>query len=370
MRNENSRDIAVVKDGSELSVTEVKAQIGKIQELMHGLMQDGTHYGPSFPGDTKKNLLKPGADKLCLMFRLRPQFAQDIKKNEAGHMEVLTRCELFHMGSGTKVAEGAGMATTMESKHRWRNANLRCPECGKETIIKGKEEYGGGLICYAKKGGCGAKYADDDARLASQPRGKVENENIADCYNTVIKISKKRAYVDAVITACAASDIFTQDAEDFAETSPAAPREAKETGGNSGQKRAPAKTGGAREAMSESVCRHKAVELGNLLKTVHAGQPLYQEKEIEKMREQVRQMQRDCPSDEKRLPMLDRLIRTVKEDVKMRIAVLDEAAGAARASANTPAFYGEPEGEAPEFIEDIPEMADARQVKQEEDEIF
>ena len=36
-----------------------------------------------------------------------------------------------------------------------------CPSCGKKgAIIKSKEEYGGGYLCYKKKGGCGAKFKD------------------------------------------------------------------------------------------------------------------------------------------------------------------------------------------------------------------
>jgi hypothetical protein len=207
--------VAVYEMPRELSVTEVKAQVGKVQNLMRDLMQEGTHYGESFPGDTKKNLLKPGADKLCFMFRLRPDFFQEIKELPNGHKEVMTRCQIFHIESGQKIAEGVGLASTMESKYRWRNAARKCPACGKETIIKGKEEYGGGFICFAKKGGCGAKYTDDDPAITGQLVGKIENPDIADTYNTVIKMSKKRAYVDATITACAASDIFSQDAEDF-----------------------------------------------------------------------------------------------------------------------------------------------------------
>jgi len=206
--------VAIADKQRELSVVEVKAQVTKIQNLMADLMQEGTHYGQSFQGDTKKNLLKPGADKLCFMFRLRPDFAQDIKDLPNGHKEVLTRCQIFHE-SGQKIAEGVGLATTMESKYRWRNAGRKCPHCGKEAIIPGKKEYGGGWICFAKKGGCGAKFAEDDAVIAGQQIGKVENTDIADCYNTVLKISKKRAYVDATITACAASDIFSQDADDL-----------------------------------------------------------------------------------------------------------------------------------------------------------
>jgi hypothetical protein len=43
---------------------------------------------------------------------------------------------------------------------------------------------------------------------------KQENPDIADVYNTVLKIAKKRALVDATLTATAASDIFTQDLEE------------------------------------------------------------------------------------------------------------------------------------------------------------
>jgi hypothetical protein len=206
----------------EMSIQEVKNQVAKVQTLMRDLMHEGTHYGQSFPGDTKKNLLKPGADKLLFMFRLRPDFDQDMKELPGGHLEVLTRCHIYHIESGKRIADGVGMASTMESKFRWRNSGLKCPICGAETIIKGKEQFGGGWICFAKKGGCGAKFPDGDASIEKQPRGKVENPDIADTYNTVIKMSKKRAYVDATITACAASDIFTQDAEDFTHDDPPA----------------------------------------------------------------------------------------------------------------------------------------------------
>jgi hypothetical protein len=44
---------------------------------------------------------------------------------------------------------------------------------------------------------------------------KIEHDNPADVYNTVLKMGKKRAMVDAVLTCTAASDIFTQDVEEL-----------------------------------------------------------------------------------------------------------------------------------------------------------
>jgi hypothetical protein len=43
---------------------------------------------------------------------------------------------------------------------------------------------------------------------------KVEYDNPADYFNTCLKMAKKRALVDAVLTSTAASDIFTQDIEE------------------------------------------------------------------------------------------------------------------------------------------------------------
>jgi hypothetical protein len=113
------------------------------------------------------------------------------------------------------VAEGVGSCSTMETKYRYRKAEQKCPGCGKDTIIKGKKEYGGGWLCWGKKGGCGAKFKDGDPKIENQDMGRIEFDNPADYYNTVLKIAKKRAHVDATLTATAASDIFTQDLEDM-----------------------------------------------------------------------------------------------------------------------------------------------------------
>ena len=73
-------------------------------------------------------------------------------------------------------------------------------------------------MCWAKKGGCGTKFKDGDASIEQQKVGRIENEDIADVWNTVKKMAKKRAHVDVTLTVTAASDIFTQDIEDMDET--------------------------------------------------------------------------------------------------------------------------------------------------------
>ena len=197
----------------ERSVEELIAQVKKIQEVQQAVMKEGEHYGV-IPGTNKPTLLKPGAEKLAFVFRLDPQY-DSVDHYDGAHLTVKSKCTLWHIGSGLRMGSGEGSCSTKETKYAFRHAARKCPTCGKEAIIKGKEEYGGGWLCFKKKDGCGAKFKDGDGKIETQEAGQVANENLADVYNTVLKMSNKRALVAAVLNVTAASDIFTQDLEDY-----------------------------------------------------------------------------------------------------------------------------------------------------------
>ncbi len=198
----------------EYTPKEMHTQVQLIQQVMKEVMIEGQHFG-LVPGcGPKPALLKAGAEKLCFAFRMAPSFDITLTQLENGHREYQIICTLKHIVTGYVLGSGVGCCSTMESKYRWRKAERVCPECGSTAIIKGKAEYGGGWICFARKGGCGEKFKDDDAKITGQEVGRTENTDIADVYNTVLKIGKKRAHVDAVLTATAASDIFAQDIEE------------------------------------------------------------------------------------------------------------------------------------------------------------
>jgi hypothetical protein len=196
-----------------ISIDNLVGQVQTIQKAMQAVMKVDEHYGV-IPGTDKPTLYKPGAEKLCLLFRLGPGY--DVKETfDHDHYSVSVTCTLNHIPTGNKVAEGMGYCTTMESKYRYRNAQRVCPVCGEAQIIKGKAEYGGGWLCWKKKGGCGATFLDGDDKIESQEAGKVENPDLADSYNTVLKMGCKRALVAAVLNGTAASDLFAQDMEDL-----------------------------------------------------------------------------------------------------------------------------------------------------------
>ena len=177
-------------------------------------------YG-TIPGtNTKPVLLKPGAEKLAAFFGLAVTYEiiekiTDWTGHEHGEPFFYYHYKTKLLRQGLVAGEGEGSCNSWETKYRYRSADRVCPGCGATAIIKGKAEYGGGWICFNKKGGCGAKYKEDDPAITSQPTGKVPNPDVADVVNTVQKMAQKRSLVAAVLNATNASDWFTQDVEDY-----------------------------------------------------------------------------------------------------------------------------------------------------------
>jgi hypothetical protein len=203
-----------------LSIEQAVDRFNSLVEFVRTVMRDGTDYG-RIPGTDKPTLLKPGAEKLCTLFGLSSRFTliraiEDwTGEDHAGEpfFYYLYRCQLWR--GDLLIAEGDGSCNSFEQRYRYREAQRRCPACGLSTIIKGKEEFGGGWICFRKKGGCGAKYRADDATIVNQPAGRVPNEQIADQVNTIQKMAQKRALVASTLIAVNGSEFFTQDTEDL-----------------------------------------------------------------------------------------------------------------------------------------------------------
>lgn len=151
--------------GGAMTLKQLSDRVNMVHEVLQKIMLKGTHYG-TVPGcGSKQVLLKPGADLLAMTFRLVPQFAVNRTDMENGHREYDVTCSM-HGPDGSLLGQGVGSASTMEKKYRYR-----------------KDEHG----------------------------KRIENEDIADTYNTVLKIAKKRAHIDATLTVTGAADIFTQD---------------------------------------------------------------------------------------------------------------------------------------------------------------
>lgn len=166
MDNE-SKEIQIFNpEDTAMSVEKLKKQIQIIHQLMREVMKKGLHYD-TIPGcGPKPTLLKPGAEKICLTFRLAPSY-QITRTDRELHREYEIICTLTYITTGIVAGQGVGCCSTMENKYL---------------------------------------------------RAKSKTTHPPDVYNTCLKTAKKRALVDAILTCTAASDLFAQDIEEGADS--------------------------------------------------------------------------------------------------------------------------------------------------------
>jgi hypothetical protein len=181
---------------------EIKAQVHRIQQVMKAVMKKDVHYG-IVPGTQKPSLWKPGAEVLCVTFRIAPKYrVEDLSDGDTVRYRVT--CIGEHQGTGIVLGEGMGEASSSEEKYKWRDAV--CDEEFNETDDDRKRV----------KWNKGAWDRDLGERKPPYTRKQVRTEP-ADVGNTVLKMACKRAQIAMSINCTAAGDIFSQDLEDLPE---------------------------------------------------------------------------------------------------------------------------------------------------------
>jgi len=174
-----------------LTAADVRAHVNLMQDVMAEVMRDGTHYG-TIPGTKSKSLYKAGAEKLMATFRLA---AKPEVEDLSADGEIAYRVTVNLLSSnGSFVGAGIGECSSNEDKYAWRAAI-----CDEEYDVTPENRRR-------------IKFSKWQGRVEKK---KQVRTNPSDVANTILKMAKKRAQVDAVITATAASDIFTQDIEDL-----------------------------------------------------------------------------------------------------------------------------------------------------------
>lgn len=174
-------------------VAEVRTNINLLQEAMAATMKRDVHYGV-IAGTQKPTLYKAGAEVIMALFKLSvdPE-VNDLSKGEEIRYQVKVR---VMARDGSFVGSGIGECSSREEKYMWRAAVCEeefdvTPETHRRIKFK-KNRYNGSV------------------EKIQQVR--VEPSDMA---NTILKMAKKRALIDAVLTATGASDIFHQDLEDL-----------------------------------------------------------------------------------------------------------------------------------------------------------
>lgn len=192
---------------TEEKVKQITDQVDLVQSVMRSVMVLDVDYG-TIPGcGPKPTLLKAGAEKISFSMGLR--FREEIKRenlpNNHREYEIVVHVE---NRNGEYLGFGVGLCTTMERKFRYRNNAISTGR----TVPKAYWDSDRDPSTIGGKG-FGAKKINGRWEIVILEEG--ENEDIADTYNTVMKMAKKRAMVDAILSTTAASSIFTQDIEDM-----------------------------------------------------------------------------------------------------------------------------------------------------------
>jgi hypothetical protein len=209
------------------AIDRVKIPMSIVRQLKDTALVDGMDYGVIPGTGDKPTLLLPGMEKLMRALNAVPEYIEKrvIVDYDKPLFHYEYECRLIDAETGLAIpgGRGLGLCTSYESAFRWRKAERTCPECGQTAIIKGKDEYGGGWLCFKKKGGCGAKFPDGSAIIETQEAGRIENPDIFDQVNAIMKRGKKRALGDAIKGAANISEFFTVDLEDLPQHSFVAP---------------------------------------------------------------------------------------------------------------------------------------------------
>jgi len=210
----------------EANLATIALGVRRAARMQDALLVAGTDYG-AVPNVKRPFLHKPGAEKFEKAYGLATRFVLDRMTGDgvtAPPLQFVAHAYV-HLGDfgGPVVAEGIGEANAWETKYRYRSAERTCPKCGAAAIKSGtkRDSTEREFYCWAKAGGCGARFDANDPAIVGQEAGKVDNPDPWDLANTLAKMATKRAHVDGILRATGTSGLFTQD-----DDSPAVPRPA------------------------------------------------------------------------------------------------------------------------------------------------
>lgn len=224
-----------------------------VQMMKDNVLVEGVHYG-TIPGTSKPTLYKPGAEYLASAHKLYNSFTPltVIEDWEHGFFVYRYECKLIHRETGEVWGVGNGSCNSMESKYRWRwvsedqlptgiDTHQLERKDGRKTLSEfgfaiDKAEIGGQYGKTAehwqmfqdaiangtaksimKKTSKGTEYAAYEITVGATSY-RIPNNEPYDLVNTIDKMAQKRALIAATLIATNASEFFTQDLEDFAQS--------------------------------------------------------------------------------------------------------------------------------------------------------
>lgn len=186
---ENEINALSIIDTVEIdNIANTMNKIAQMQTVVQKTLKKGHDFG-EVPGTNKPTLLKPGGEKICMLFGLNPEyeFLQTTEDYDKEFFSYNIKCTLYR--NKQAVAQGVGSCNSKEKKYRYINVDSM------PTNYIGLSE----------------EFVDKYGRT----KYKISNPDICSLVNTILKMAKKRAFIDAVLQVASLSEVFTQDLEDM-----------------------------------------------------------------------------------------------------------------------------------------------------------
>lgn len=187
--------LSLIQEVDVKLVSETLTKVKSLQATLKSILVEEHDYG-KIPGcGDKPTLLKPGAEKILMALGITSSY-ELIEHTEnfegKGFFAYTVKCTLFK--NGQKITEGLGHANSREKKWAVEFVYEKdLPEGTEKDLLKKKTIKSNNGTFY--------KY-----EVEADANSKA---------NTILKMAKKRAQIDAVLTVASLSEIFTQDFDDL-----------------------------------------------------------------------------------------------------------------------------------------------------------
>lgn len=190
---------AVARHAAIMQFAEQRFEFGKHYDSLPGKdTRNKTRDQIKKDPNIKKFLKKPGAEMISMAFGVRPEYTAHRELDEKGVAYYWVECRVFTIGSDVQVGAGIGSCSFGETKYAYRWVYGNEIENDPDLRLLDKSRL-------RKRSG--------ESSRGSWTQYRVPNLDIADLDNTILKMAKKRSYVDAVITTFGLSEQFEQDIE-------------------------------------------------------------------------------------------------------------------------------------------------------------
>lgn len=178
-----------------LSLEQAQEQFTKLQAFIKSQLKKDRDFG-IIPGCKKPSLWKPGAERLLFFHGLGCKLestSETVVDWKVGFFNYCYRATVYNPRTNVVIATAEGSCNSKEAKYRyiWLPEKKLPRGVDKDDLESRDGKYG--------------------------PMYRIDNPDVYSLVNTIQKMGSKRAMVAAVLIACRASDVFTQD-EDAAPT--------------------------------------------------------------------------------------------------------------------------------------------------------